>query len=569
MRLHHVRADRESITYSPHRACGRVAIVPARSVKVMLPRAFNIEPHEPQHCNTGHSRHTVRAARSSNNATARSARSRPAGRDGPRPKRGTCPKPASSSGSRPPSGPTTTVQSDSDRMSGGSEIVGTARARAGRRDRRRRRRGADRDSGEVADRRDLGQPRPPATAPRPRARPCAAVATARSACAASQRTTHRRVRIGVMRATPSSVQPRDDRVEPAGLRERDRERRRAGAARARSNALAPARRGGSAPGATAVDLVAAPRARAVGGRDVLARAQPAHALEVVAVGAARSRPCRRASSANDVRRGVRSSAAQPRRAAGVTDLNADRMREKSPSCGGVTCFAAQLPRTARAARPPPALRFVGTSTSTSTTRSPRRPVRNDGTPRPGRRKRAPGCVPDGTSSFAWPSSVSSVHLRAERGLHDRDRQPVPEVVAAAFEPRVRRDAHADVEVAGRAAARRGRTAAREPQPLAVVDARRDLDVDRAVAVDAAVAPARRARVVDRRAEARSTSGTARRSRSGRAASGAPGAPRRCRRTSRSVVGCVPGGRRNRRTCRTRPACAGRACVARRTRPRRA
>ena len=63
--------------------------------------------------------------------------------------------------------------------------------------------------------------------------------------------------------------------------------------------------------------------------------------------------------------------------------------------------------------------------------------------------RAPGCVPDCTSISRGPSSVSSCTRRAERGLHDRNREPVPEVVAAALERRVRRDVHRDEEIAGR------------------------------------------------------------------------------------------------------------------------
>ena len=47
-----------------------------------------------------------------------------------------------------------------------------------------------------------------------------------------------------------------------------------------------------------------------------------------------------------------------------------------------------------------------------------------------------------------------------------------------LEPRVGRDAHGHVEVAGNATARRGRTAAGEAEALPVVDAGRYLDVDR-------------------------------------------------------------------------------------------
>ena len=80
-------------------------------------------------------------------------------------------------------------------------------------------------------------------------------------------------------------------------------------------------------------------------------------------------------------------------------------------------------------------------------------------------------------------------LRAERGLDDRHRRAVDEVVAVAHELGIGRDADAHVQVAGHTTARRGRTALREPQPLAVVDAGRHFDVERPRAVHATVAAA--------------------------------------------------------------------------------
>ena len=83
--------------------------------------------------------------------------------------------------------------------------------------------GPVREVGQVGDLGDLGQPRAPAL----RGGFAATVrrrATARSACVASHRTTHRRARTGVMRVTPSSVHARDHRIERAGFGERDCER---------------------------------------------------------------------------------------------------------------------------------------------------------------------------------------------------------------------------------------------------------------------------------------------------------------------------------------------------------
>ncbi len=81
-------------------------------------------------------------------------------------------------------------------------------------------------------------------------------------------------------------------------------------------------------------------------------------------------------------------------------------------------------------------------------------------------------------SSSSPSSVSTSRWVPERRLRERDRPHVQEVVAVALEARVGRDAHGDVEVAGHATARRGRTPTGEAQTLAVVDAGRHLHVDR-------------------------------------------------------------------------------------------
>jgi hypothetical protein len=86
-----------------------------------------------------------------------------------------------------------------------------------------------------------------------------------------------------------------------------------------------------------------------------------------------------------------------------------------------------------------------------------------------------------------------VEAAPERGLGERDATDVQEVVALALEARVGRDAHGHVEVARGAAARCGRSAPGEAQPLAVVDARGHLHVDRALGAHAPVATALLAR----------------------------------------------------------------------------
>src|SRR5262249_8848798 len=68
-----------------------------------------------------------------------------------------------------------------------------------------------------------------------------------------------------------------------------------------------------------------------------------------------------------------------------------------------------------------------------------------------------------------------------------------QVVADAFEARIGSDLDGDVEVPRDTAARRRRAASRQAETLAVVDARRDVDVDRARRAHPAVAAAVAAR----------------------------------------------------------------------------
>src|SRR3954452_6048915 len=90
---------------------------------------------------------------------------------------------------------------------------------------------------------------------------------------------------------------------------------------------------------------------------------------------------------------------------------------------------------------------------------------------------------------------------AEHRLGDADRQGQGEIVAAAAEDLVRTDGHLHVQVAGRTAAVAGLAAAAEPDPLAVGDAGREANVDRAGLGDPAGAAALRALLVDDRPRA--------------------------------------------------------------------
>src|SRR2546429_1645673 len=93
-----------------------------------------------------------------------------------------------------------------------------------------------------------------------------------------------------------------------------------------------------------------------------------------------------------------------------------------------------------------------------------------------------------------------LYLRAQRGLAERDRHAHREVLALASEDRVLPDVHDHEQVAGRAAVRTRRAAARHADALAVVDAGRDphLHVAAAAALDAPPT-ALVARVLDDRA----------------------------------------------------------------------
>src|SRR5215467_3409540 len=115
--------------------------------------------------------------------------------------------------------------------------------------------------------------------------------------------------------------------------------------------------------------------------------------------------------------------------------------------------------------------------------------------------------PPGLGSFrnlhAGLASVDGGHFEfaAERGLDHRDRHPAMQVSAVTLEERMRGDRQEDVEISGRATAHASLALAREADACAVLDARRNVDRERALARDAARARAVRARTVDHLAAA--------------------------------------------------------------------
>src|SRR4029077_9441255 len=72
------------------------------------------------------------------------------------------------------------------------------------------------------------------------------------------------------------------------------------------------------------------------------------------------------------------------------------------------------------------------------------------------------------------------HRRAERRLDDRQVDLGIDVVALAYEPRVRAHVDEHVDVSRSAAERTGVTLARKPDPLPVVDARGHVDAELAL-----------------------------------------------------------------------------------------
>ena len=115
--------------------------------------------------------------------------------------------------------------------------------------------------------------------------------------------------------------------------------------------------------------------------------------------------------------------------------------------------------------------------------------RSAGTPRPLSRNTCRAACPRDDELLGAVERLD-VEARAQRRLRERD---APHVHAGRRRARSKRgsarDAHGDVEVAGDAAARRGRAAARQAEPLAVVDTGGHFDVDRARRAHASVAAA--------------------------------------------------------------------------------
>ena len=167
------------------------------------------------------------------------------------------------------------------------------------------------------------------------------------------------------------------------------------------------------------------------------------------------------------------------------------MRESRPSWTELT-FSPRSSANFASSSVSSSLRRIGTSTRISTTRSPRRVVRNDGTPRPRNRNRA-GLGAGRDVDLARSVERLDLDLRSERGLHDRDRELVPELVTPAFEVGMARRAP-------RRRDRRGRPRAARPdrdRRGAAADrrrCRRHVDVDRGRPVDPAGAAAGLARV---------------------------------------------------------------------------
>ena len=77
--------------------------------------------------------------------------------------------------------------------------------------------------------------------------------------------------------------------------------------------------------------------------------------------------------------------------------------------------------------------------------------------------------------------VAVAEGRAERGVGEGHVDTRDEVLAVALEPWIGGDGHEEIQIAGRTAAAAGVPPLGEPDPLAVLDPRRDRDVDRIAA----------------------------------------------------------------------------------------
>ena len=97
----------------------------------------------------------------------------------------------------------------------------------------------------------------------------------------------------------------------------------------------------------------------------------------------------------------------------------------------------------------------GSTSRTSTTRSPRRPSRGEATPRSRSRNRWPDCVPGGTRTRAAPSSDGTSIFAPSAASWTATGTVDVQVVAFAPEQRMRLHADVDVEIAGLAAVAAG------------------------------------------------------------------------------------------------------------------
>ena len=130
--------------------------------------------------------------------------------------------------------------------------------------------------------------------------------------------------------------------------------------------------------------------------------------------------------------------------------------------------------------------------------------------------------------------------RTERRLRERDVDGREDVVALAHEARILAYTHEHVGVAGHAARRAGMAFPRDPDPLAVVNPRRDGHVDGALGDRVARSLAGRAWRLDHAAHARRTRNTSACARTRRRPCETRAAAVPCRRTAGSSTGRRPG-----------------------------
>ena len=377
-----------------------------------------------------------------------------------------------------------------DRPSISSATLTTAVSVAGSADRRPRPR-PGRPRRPRSPPRSASSPRPPAGRCRRRARGRSRASPPRS----RGRRSRSRRRAGSRLGTSSSSS-RQSRVvacapvpnaRPGSITTGDRVRRRAAPTAARPRAARPAPAGGT----RASGPPSPPRRRSTARRRTPTRAAPP-----------RGRPCRRparrrrSASRSSKPSGKSSSMiarARSASAAGtVTETRAAsaeralQLVEEPLVVWPVRLLVGASARTRSSRRRCSSVRRRGTTTLTSRRWSPRPRPWSTGMPAPRITRTSPGCAPGSNSSSTSPSIVGTVAVVAQRSLRDRQVDLRDQVVALADEARVGPDADEHVQVAGAPAELAGVALAAEPDALAVVDPRRDLDREPS-------APRRRAR----------------------------------------------------------------------------